>query len=182
MDCAVTNDSITLHPSQIIDNRVVISTPTIEKKIGSETIAPITGESATLNMTFQSYSTGTYYCSVTEKPQIQPIDMIDILPRSHFEIRNHKAVKNYLSSNRDLPEILIEGLNAIKPIFGEDTKISISIHEDPEYLGFKQLVAKIVVHEGIESALTKLDAFDEIWLLDQSHLIGTRLSFNLEFV
>jgi hypothetical protein len=98
-----------------------------------------------------------------------------------YQFRNHSEVKNYLSQNSFLVNVLLEPLAKIRNYFGQDTQIALEVVCDPEDGDTKQF-AFILTPLSAQDALARRDQLDEEWWLEASGRAQGKLIVDVEFI
>jgi hypothetical protein len=77
---------------------------------------------------------------------------------------------------------LIEAVDPIYYLFGQDTTLTLEVVADPEAPEEEQLFAYIEVPaQEADEAFESLAQFDEQWFLDQQARVNGHLNFSLAF-
>jgi len=93
------------------------------------------------------------------------------------------TVRAHIDANTDLAEFLVAAYAPLVTIFEPGVRCSADLFFDPESPNMSP-VLMIGIHTAlpVDEAVERLTAFDQDWFLEQSHSIGGRVNFNLEFV
>ena len=81
-----------------------------------------------------------------------------------YSIEKHSEVRDFLRSHQHLATTLTEAHQPITEVFGEDVRVRLEIHRDPEE-GWEELFAIVETCLPPSDALDLLDRFDEEWWL-----------------
>ena len=98
-----------------------------------------------------------------------------------YQFRNSAEIRNFLTKHQELIAVLQDGHSAVEEIFGNGILIALEVVKDPEATNIEQLFGYIKVDAfSPDEAFERLNAFDEVWFIKQSDLMGGLLNFNLE--
>lgn len=97
-----------------------------------------------------------------------------------FELRDTKSVRNFLCKNPSLLSFLDESYFYLRKHFGIEARFILEIVKYPDDLSVESLVVFIATSLSVDEALTKLDALDYDWYLEQADRVGELVNFNIE--
>lgn len=98
----------------------------------------------------------------------------------YYELRNEEQVRDFLRNHPTLVGFLIDSYPYLHKHFGDDSKYILEAINYPEGSDFESLVVFIATSLSVDEALSRLDAVDREWYLDQLDLVGELVNFNLE--
>ena len=100
----------------------------------------------------------------------------------HYSARHKMRVRAYLTAYPVLIPVLLEAVDYLFYLFGQNVKLTLEVVTDPEAPEEEQLFAYIEVPvEEADEAFEALAQFDEQWFLDQQTHVNGRLIFSLNF-
>lgn len=99
-----------------------------------------------------------------------------------YELRNSAAVVAYIDEHPQLTGFLLDGYDQLRMVFGDAMGFALEVVRDPEIpLSSDFLFVTIPTSMPVDDAMDHLQQFDTAWYLDQVHLFGGLVNFNLEF-
>jgi len=98
---------------------------------------------------------------------------------SLYEADDWNQVVAFLSANPYLRDLLLKAIPEIERHFGQGTKVSLELLQEPDAPGQTELFALIHTTLRPEFGLRLLDVFDEEWWLDRISYAQGKLNFSL---
>jgi len=99
--------------------------------------------------------------------------------KSLYSLRNEEAIVEFLSQNRDLMEYLLDAPAKIREIFGDDVKLELELHTDPEE-NWDELFIVIVTSVSPKEVIEMERQLFKEWFGKIVDKIGGRLNYTSE--
>ncbi|RMG63547.1 MAG: hypothetical protein D6715_11095 [Calditrichaeota bacterium] len=143
--------------------------------------APLTTDRTNINLisvsgnaAFIEPDTGTWHISTAS--QVERISTL----QQFYEIKQPGDVFQFLYDHPGFVEVVIEAVEALRNEFGADASLELELVRDPE-TDTTELFALVKVDLDPNTALQKLQEFDQNWLLDREEITNGLFNVDVTF-